>query len=441
MKNAEERRPPHVVILAGGAGRGMKTDRPKLLTPVFFRPMIHYVLDAAAAISHRSITVVAGAEQRKLEEQCRDYGDVRWLRQETPRGTADALLTTEPALAKESGDVLVLSADRVLVTPGSLRAILETHAERGDACTVAAPKGGPEAAVYCFRLPGLFAGLRRLAPGDERREYRLEEAVRSLAAEGAATGERAFEDAAEAMDIDDLDELSRVETILRGRFNRALMRKGVSLRDPATTVIDPRCRVDRDVVIEGGATVLNSTLEAGAYLESGCRIVDSEVGANSRLLQGTRVEKSRVGRGCQVGPYAHLRSGTNLSDEVRVGNFVEIKNSTVGAGTKVSHLSYIGDASIGRSVNVGCGFVTCNYDGGPVKQRTVIEDGVFIGSASQAIAPVTVGARSFIATGTSITEDVPPESFVISRGRQITKPGYARKYGRAKDPHTPPAAR
>jgi bifunctional UDP-N-acetylglucosamine pyrophosphorylase/glucosamine-1-phosphate N-acetyltransferase len=335
---------------------------------------------------------------------------------------------------------LVLSADRVLLTPGSLRAILGARAGRGDACTVAAPKGGPEAAVYCFRLPGLFDDLRRLAPGDARREYRLEDVVRALAAEGAATGECAFEDPAEASDIDDLDELSRVEAILRGRFNRALMRKGVTLRDPATTVIDPRCRVDRDVVIEGGATVLNSTLEAGAYVESACRIVDSEVGADTRLLQGTRVEKSRIGRGCQVGPYAHLRTGTHLSDDVRVGNFVEIKNSTIGAGTKVSHLSYIGDATVGRSVNVGCGFVTCNYDGGPVKQRTVIEDGVFIGSDSQAIAPVTVGARSFIATGTSVTDDVPPDSFVISRGRQITKPGYARKYGRAKDPHPPIAS-
>jgi bifunctional UDP-N-acetylglucosamine pyrophosphorylase/glucosamine-1-phosphate N-acetyltransferase len=212
------------------------------------------------------------------------------------------------------------------------------------------------------------------------------------------------------------------------------MRKGVVLREPDSTRIDPRSRIDRDVVLEGGVTVMNSTLESGVYVESGCRIVDSEVAAGSLIKQGTRVEKSRVGKDCIVGPYAHLRPDTHLADDVRIGNFVEIKNSIIGAGTKVSHLSYIGDAAVGRNVNVGCGFITCNYDGGPVKRRTIIEDGVFIGSDSQAIAPVTLGAGSFVATGTSVTEDVPPDSFVISRGRQVTKPGYAKKYGKGKIP-------
>ena len=447
----------HIVILAGGAGRNMKAAGVKVLTPVFFRPMIRYVLDAAMALPHLTLRVVVGAEEKRVREECRDYPNLQFSRQETPLGTADAVRAVESSLMGQDGDVLILYADCVLLSPAALQGLLDAHAESGAGCTVASAaavdRGGelgvlnaeqsakPAAGavgVYCFRLPALFDALRRLPPGGAQREFRLEDAVAALAAGGTKTAEYAFDDPAEALDIDDLYELWRVETVLRGRFHRSLMLKGVILRDPATTVIDPRCRIDRDVVIEGGVTVLNSTLESGAYVESGCRIVDSQVAGGSRLKQGTRVEKSRVGRNCVVGPYAHLRPDTHLSDDVRIGNFVELKNATVGAGTKVSHLSYIGDAAVGRNVNVGCGFITCNYDGGPVKQRTIIEDGVFIGSDSQAIAPVTLGAGSFVATGTSVTEDVPPDSFVISRGRQVTKPGYAKKYGRAKSASTPP---
>jgi bifunctional UDP-N-acetylglucosamine pyrophosphorylase/glucosamine-1-phosphate N-acetyltransferase len=222
----------------------------------------------------------------------------------------------------------------------------------------------------------------------------------------------------------------RAEKLARLRFNRELMRAGVGLQDPAATYIDARCRIERGVFIEAGAVLINSAVGAGTKIESACRIVDSEVGQGCCIKQGTRIEGSRIGRDCLLGPYAHLRPGTRLSEEVHVGNFVEVMNSSVGARTKISHLSYVGDAEVGRDVNVGCGFITCNYDGGPVKQRTIIEDGVFIGSDSQAIAPVRLGARSFIATGTSVTEDVPADAFAISRGRQMTKPGYAKKYGR-----------
>lgn len=258
----------------------MKTAGIKILTPVFFRPMIRRVLDAALAVAHRSIRVVVGAEEGNVREECRDYPELRFRRRETPLGTADAVRAVEPDLSGEEGDVLVLYADRVLVTAGSLQGMLAAHAKSGAACT--------------------------------------------------------------------------------------------------------------------------------------------------------RVESARTGKNCMLGPYAHLRPGTLLADEVRVGNFVEIKSARIGARTKVFHLSCIGDASVGRDVNVGCGFAACNSDGGPIKQRTIIEDGVFIGSDSQAIAPVTLGAGCFVATGTSVTDDVPPDSFVISRGRQVTKPGYAKKYGRGR---------
>ena len=419
---------PHIVILAAGTGGDGETGGLSALTPVFFRPMIRHVLDAALAVPHRSVRVVVGAEEQKVREECRDYTELRYSPREKALGTVDAARAAETPLSGEDGDVLVLYADRVLLTPAGLRGFLAAHAGNGSGCTVAAGAGG----VYCFRLAELFDALRRHGPSGAQRDIRIEDALPALASGGIKTTQYAFADPAEAQGIDDLYELWRVETILRGRLHRELMLNGVALRDPSTTQIDPQCRIDRGVAIEGGVTLLNSALETGVYVESGCRIVDSHVAAGSRLKQGTLLEKSRVGRNCAVGPYARLRPGTRLENDVRIGNFVEIKNADIGSGTKVSHLSYIGDASVGRNVNVGCGFITCNNDGGPVKQKTIIEDGVFIGSDSQAIAPVSLGAGSFIATGTSVTEDVPPDSFVISRGRQVTKPGYAKKYGRGK---------
>ena len=419
---------PHIVILAAGADAKSPTRPLDVLTPVFYRPMIRYVLDAAMAVPHRSIRVVAGADERKMREQCRDCPELRYDVQETPLATMDAFRAIAASLNGEDGDVLILCADRVLLNPAGLNGMLAAHAASGAGFTSASGAGG----AYCFRLAELSDALVRLAAGTAQEELPIEHAVPSLAAAGGKAAEYAFADPLEGQGIADLYQLWRVETILRDRHHRALMLGGVALRDPASTALDPRCRIGRDVVIEGGATVLNSVLAEGVYIESGCRVVDSEVAAGSRLKQGSCVEKSRVGRGCVVGPYAHLRPGTQLDDDVRIGNFVELKNASIGTGTKVSHLSYIGDAAVGRNVNVGCGFITCNYDGGPVKQRTIIEDGVFIGSDSQAVAPVTLGAGSFVATGTSVTEDVPPDSFVISRGRQVTKPGYAKKYGRGK---------
>lgn len=425
----------HLAILGGGAGKRMKMGHPKLLHPVFFRPMVHYALDAARALPHRSLSLVVGRGEREFREQCRGYGDLLIVHQEAPLGTADAVRALESFLAGEDGDVLILSGDAVLLTPRSLEALRARHVESNAVCTVGVSAAtGAEAGVYCFRIRGLFDVLKGLGPAGPEGEFLLSDAVAALAARGETTVEHRFDDPLETADVNDLHELSQVEAILQERRNRELMRGGVAIQDSRTTLIDPRCRIEREVRIEAGCTVVNSVLEAGVAVESFCRIVDSEIGAGSRIRQGTCVEKAHVGRECRVGPYAHLRHGTRLDDSVWVGNYVEIKNATLGAGTRAAHLSYIGDALVGRNVSIGCGFVTCNSSGRPLKQRTIIEDDVFIGSASQAIAPVKVGAGSFVATGTSVTEDVPPDSFVISRGRQVTKPGYAKKYGKGKNP-------
>ncbi|MFI5361803.1 MAG: NTP transferase domain-containing protein [Elusimicrobiota bacterium] len=431
-------RPPHLAILAGGASKRMRNGRPKALQSVFFKPMVQYVLDSAMALPHRSISLVVGRGEEELRELGRGYPELLIARQETPLGSADAVRTLESFLGGQEGDVLILAGDAVLLTPGSLRELLARHAAASAACTAGrAASGEDEPVAYCFRLPDLFKALKHLSPSGPGGEFRLSDAAAGLAAAGAATADYVFPDANEAADVNDFLGVWRVEALLQERFNRDLMLKGTALQDPRTTLIDPRCRIERDVRIEAGCTVIDSVLEAGVVAESFCRIAGSEIGAGSRIRQGSCVEEARVGRDCRVGPYAHLRPGTRLDDAVRLGNFVEVKNASLGAGTRAAHLSFIGDASVGRNVMLGCGFITCNSTGRPLKQRTVIGDDVFVGSASQAIAPVTLGAGSFIATGSTVTDDVPPDSFVISRGRQVVKPGYAKKYAKPKDAEAP----
>lgn len=411
--------PPHIVILAGGAGKRMRIPGPKALHPVFFRPMIHHMLDAASAIAHRSLCLVVGRDEREFREQCRGYADLRFFRQESPLGTADALLAAEPALA-QGGDVLVLNADTVLLSARTLRELLAKHAEAGAACTVGRAEPDGEAVAWCFRVADLFGELKRAGPRGPGQELALEDAVVALAAEGVAAAEYLIGDPLETLDINDLRGLWRVETVLQERYNLDLMLRGVALQDPRTTLIDPRCRIDADVRIEGGCTVIDSVLERGARVESFCRILGCEIGPDSVLLQGTIAEQSRLGRGCRVGPYARLCPGTQLEDGVRVGSFSEL-----------------GEAQVGRNAILGAGFIACSASGRPLKQKTIIEDGVFVGGACQAIAPVTLGAGSFVATGTSVTEDVPPDSFVIGRSRQVVKPGYSKRHGKTKSPAAP----
>jgi bifunctional UDP-N-acetylglucosamine pyrophosphorylase/glucosamine-1-phosphate N-acetyltransferase len=424
---------PDIVILAGGEGKRMKSAYAKPLQPVFFRPMVHYVLDAAMAIPHRSICLVVGLAEQELREGCRDYAGLVIVRQETPSGTADAARAVESVLGGGDSTVLIMNADAVLMSARSLQAMLGKHAETGAACTVGrAALGRQSPAAFCFRIRDLFHALEKVVPRAGENESSIDDAVLALAALGAQTAEYLFFDPAETMDIDDHQGLWRVEAVLQERVNRELMLQGVSMQDPRTTIIDPRCTIAGGVRIEGGCTLVNSVLEAGVLVENFCRVIDSKVGSGSRLAQGTCVENSRVGRDCSMGPYARLRRGAEIADDVRIGHSVEIENSSIGSGTRAAHQSFIADAQVGRNVSIGCGFITCNSTGRPLKQRTVIGDNVFIGSASQAIAPVSVGAGSFIATGTSVTEDVPPDAFVISRGRQVIKAGYAKKYGKSK---------
>ncbi len=448
----------HILVLAAGQGKRMHSSLPKVLHPVLFRPMLHHVLDLARSLSPKTLTVVVGHGEDQVRKSCTDYPEVRFVRQAEQKGTGHAVQQAAHLFEKESGKLLVLCGDVVLLQKKSLEALLAGKAAANVLTAVLAEPGSygrilrnpsgqlsairervdcsntelaiceVNSGVYAFELSALLPALTQLGNSNQQGEYYLTDVIEILVRAGQTVSATAMQDATDMTGINDRLAQSEVEGALQRRVNAVLLLSGVSLQDPSSTWIDTRCQIAADVRIEAGCQIIDSRIASGTVIESGSRLLQCVIGENSLIKQGSYLESSSVGATCSVGPYAHLRPGTQLEQGVKIGNFVEIKNSTLGHGSKASHLSYIGDAKVGRDVNLGCGFITCNYDGGPQKHQTVIEDGVFIGSDSQTVAPVHIGKDSYVASGSTVTEDVPPSSLVITRGRQVTKPGYAKKY-------------
>lgn len=436
----------------------MHSALPKVLHPVLFRPMLHHVLDLAAELGPRTLTVVVGHGEEEVRASCRNYPHVQFVRQAEQKGTGHAVQQAAPFLEKQKGKLLVLCGDVVLLTQATLLPLL---AARGSANVLTAKISDPgsygriiragdgavkairekvdctpeekaicevNSGVYTFELTDFLPALNALGNQNKQNEYYLTDVIEILVREGKRVEAVLMADPHQMTGINDRSALAEVEKLLRDRVNARLLASGVSLQDPESTWIDAACEIAPDVRIESGCQIVASRVETGCVLESGCRLVGCQVGKASYIKQGSYLENSVVGPQCSIGPYAHLRPGSVLQAGVKIGNFVEIKQSTLGEGAKASHLAYIGDAIIGKEVNLGCGFITCNFDGGPKKHQTIVEDGVFIGSDSQTVAPVRIGKGSYVASGSTVTEDVPADSLVISRGRQTTKPGYAKKY-------------
>ncbi len=449
--------PIHVLVLAAGKGKRMKSALPKVVHPVLFRPMLHYVLDLAKAIGGASTTVVVGHEEETVRKACEGYTDVKFVRQAQQKGTGDAVLCAEPELAGRKGVLVVLSGDVILLEKDTVAGLVQTHTRSEAACTVGVatlddPKGygrilrdGKKLAaireeadcsiaekeigevnsgLYCFDLDVLFSSLKGLENKNAQGEFYLTDAVVKLTQSPGGVELFSIENAEEMLGINDRLALSDVERKVQAKVNRHWMLEGVSMINPETILIDNRCQFGKDITVEGPAVIRESQVADGVHIEPNCRIVKCKIGANTHVKQGCYLDSSEVGEEVAIGPYAHLRPGSVLEKKVKIGNFVEVKKSRLGEGAKASHLSYIGDAEIGKNVNLGCGFITCNYDG-INKFKTVIEDDVFVGSDSQTVAPVTIGKGSYVASGTTVTNDVPPDSLAISRTKQENKVGYA----------------
>lgn len=447
----------HVLILAAGKGKRMKSALPKVVHPVLFRPMLHYVLDLAKEVGGSSITAVVGHEEETVRKVCADYPEVKFVQQKEQKGTGDAVLCAEKELAGKSGSVLVLSGDVILLEKQTVLNLLETHRLAESSATVAVatlvnPQGygrilrdGKKLAaireqadcsaeekkinevnsgLYCFELSSLFTALKGLGNKNAQGEFYLTDAVVKLTSAKGGVELFSIADADEMLGINDRLALADVEKKMQSRINTRWMLEGVAMRSPESIWIDSHTTFEKDVALEGPAALLNCKIGEGVHIEPGTRLTRCYLGKNARVKQGTYGEDSQIGEGSSVGPYAHLRPGTTLGKKVKIGNFVEIKKATFGDGSKASHLSYIGDAEIGANVNLGCGFITCNYDG-VNKAKTIIEDDVFVGSDSQTVAPVRIGKGSYVASATTVTQDVPPDSLAISRGKQLNKIGYA----------------
>ncbi len=447
----------HVVILAAGKGTRMKSARPKVLHEVAGRPMIEHVLAAAAQLSPASVTVVVGHQGDAVRGALAAHGHIEFAVQEPQLGTAHALLTTETLLRDQAGTLVLLSGDVPALTAATLDHLVQTHTRAAAATTVvtaqaAQPHGygrivrdggkiariveekdaSPavraiteiNAGIYAFDLAGLFEAVRSIGAANSQREYYLPDLVSIHREAGRVVDTVTVDDAADILGINSRAELAVVGRNLRQRKNVELMAAGVTIEDPATTFIDQDVEVGADTIIKPGVSLERGTrVGADCVIHSGSRLVGSTVGDRVVILNHCVVTDSIVGAGASIGPFAHLRGDAQIGPRAKVGNFVELKKTVLGQGSKASHLTYLGDAVIGADVNIGAGTITCNYDG-VRKQVTTIADGAFIGSDTQLIAPVTVGEGAYVGTGTTIREDVPPGALAVSAGKQRNIEGW-----------------
>jgi bifunctional UDP-N-acetylglucosamine pyrophosphorylase/glucosamine-1-phosphate N-acetyltransferase len=444
----------NVVILAAGQGKRMHSDLPKVLHRLAGRPLLAHVLDCARALGPERIAVVYGYGGEAVREAIADES-LAWVKQEPQLGTGHALQQALPALAK-SAHTLVLYGDVPLTQAATLRSLVRAAAdgiamltvelddpsgygrivrEGGAVKRIVEEKDASPAerairevntgimALPTARLAGWLASLRN---DNAQREYYLTDVVALAVGQGVRVSAVQPGATWETLGVNSKGQLAELERAHQRLVAGRLLDAGVSLADPARIDVRGRLECGRDVAIDvncvfEGDVALGDRVSVGAH----CVLRNVRIGADTRIEPFCHLEEADIGRACRIGPYARLRPGARLAEDVHVGNFVEVKASTIGAGSKANHLAYIGDSEVGRNVNVGAGTITCNYDGAN-KHRTIIEDDVFIGSDTQLVAPVRVGRGATLGAGTTLTEDAPPGQLTISRARQATVPGWKR---------------
>jgi len=421
------------------------------------RPMLDFVVSSARQLT-KEVSVVVGHQASAVREAIKG---VEFIQQQEQLGTGHAVMMAREPLMKQSGNLLILPGDVPLIRVETLRAFVDFHRESGFGGSVITTSvkdpsgygrivrrsdGAVEAirehrdsdedvlsireinsSIYIFDTSLLFGALDRVRPHNDQNEYYLTDIVGILTASGHRFGAFEASESMEILGVNSRPELAQIDGLMRHRKCEELMVSGVSIIDPDTAWIDADVEIGSDSVIHPSVCIEGrSVLGEDVTVRSFSRLTNSLVGDRSTILEGCVVNDSKINEDVQIGPHTHLRMGVVLENQVKVGNFVEIKKSTLGEGTKSMHLSYLGDAKIGKKVNVGAGTITCNYDGVD-KNSTVIEDGAFIGSDSQLMAPVHIGKNAYVAAGSSITDDVPPESLAIARGRQALKEGWVKQ--------------
>jgi len=452
--------PPHLVVLAAGKGTRMKSALPKVLHAPGELPLIEHVLRTADRITPASILIVVGHGAGTVQDALKSRPGLRFALQEPQLGTGHALLQAESALQDTAGTIVLLSGDVPLLRAETLQALVRRHEETRAAATVLTavvddPHGYGRivrhdgritaivehkdasaeerdireinSGIYAFDLAPLFGALGQIGSSNAQGEYYLPDLVKIYRARGLGVESVTLEDTREIMGVNSRKELAQVAEILRTGRNDALMDSGVTLVDPASAYVGEDVTIGPDTILHPNVHLEGQTrIGAGCVIQSGVRLVNAVVHDGAVINNFCVIVDSTIGRGARVGPFAHIRPESVVGEDAHIGNFVELKKTTFGKGSKAGHLTYLGDATVGEKVNIGAGTITCNYDG-TAKHRTTIEDGVFIGSDSQLIAPVRIGRDAYVAAGSSITDDVPAGALAIGRGRQVNKDGWVRK--------------
>ncbi|WP_243299346.1 bifunctional UDP-N-acetylglucosamine diphosphorylase/glucosamine-1-phosphate N-acetyltransferase GlmU [Bacillus litorisediminis] len=448
----------YAVILAAGKGTRMKSKIYKVLHPVCGKAMVQHVIDQVSKLHVQSIYTIIGFGAEEVKAQ---VGDVtNYILQEEQLGTGHAVMQAREQLAGKPGTTVVLCGDTPLLTADTLQALMKQHEEEKAAVTVLTAKADDPAGygrvirnqdgsvkkivehkdateeerkvqeintgTYCFDNSLLFHALSQVSNDNAQGEYYLPDCIEILRREGHKVSAYQTKDFNETMGVNDRVALSRAEAIMRERINRTHMLNGVTIVDPSNTYIDATVEIGQDTVIHPG-TILKGNTAVGedCIIGPNTEITNCKVGDRNHIRQSV-LSESEIGNEVQIGPFAHIRPESMIHDKVKVGNFVEIKKTVFGEGSKASHLSYIGDAEVGKDVNLGCGSITVNYDG-KRKYLTKIEDHVFVGCNSNLVAPVTIGKGAYIAAGSTITDDVPGEALSIARARQVNKENYVSK--------------
>ena len=447
-----------VIIMAAGKGKRMKSDLPKALHNLAGKPILNYVLDTVDQLEAKRKILIVGYKSDKIRELIGDK--IEYVEQKEQLGTAHAVLQTKRLLSDFKGDVLILSGDVPFLTVKTLKKLLKYHQANNFCCTLVStilktPKGygriirdkkgeikgiieevdlsadkkkttEVNSGIYCFNKDKLFQALEKITPDNKQGEYYLTDSVEILLKEGLTVGNIIVKDYSEILGINSRLDLTDASQKVYQKTLQDLMLQRVTIVDPNSTFIERGVKIGQDTIIYPFTIIEKDTkIESGCLIGPYSHLIDADIGKGVRVWSSI-IESSTVKERANIGPYTHLRPGTVVKRGAKIGNFVELKKTIMGEGSKASHLTYLGDAIIGKKVNIGAGTITCNYDG-EKKHKTVIEDGVFIGSNNSLVAPVRLGKNSYTGAGSTITEDVPAGNLAIARSRQKNISGWQKK--------------